>query len=154
MKKSTLPIAGLLVHLLTLPLVLLYPEEAPLKVVSLYASLLPVAALPWLLEFEVAEPIVAATCMSAVVRAHVQTEEVEVVGGFFDVWFYLALATSSKLAVWARVGAVIAAAGSVAVASALVTEGVENAELLVSAGEVLFFVGVLRVLVVSPAEEK
>lgn len=107
--------ASLLVYLVTLPFVVALELEdvaVPLLTTAhLYSSLAPVAALPKILfgpsaaaVRETIDPVVAASCMSTVVRAHVSG--VEAVHAFFDTVFFASVSlVPSKLNVVSRFGA-------------------------------------------------
>ena len=138
--------AFLALYLITLPAVAYLDfrerETRALKVVNLYASLVPVAALPKLLEIEVAEPFVAAACMSAVAEALLPDVE-EGADALFDLVFYVAVAWfGAKMPCWARLGGVLAASANLAVFVSLFgTPEVEGIELVEAAGGIVFFVG-------------
>lgn len=87
--------AFLSLYLLTLPIVAYLDftdEQAPaLAAVSLYASLVPVAALPKLLEADTLEPFVGAACMAAASKALVPAVD-EGAHALFDLAFFAAVA--------------------------------------------------------------
>ena len=166
---AVLRLGSVLVFLATLPFELIFSlreADSPplLTTVHLYASLAPVAALPALLpDAEALEPLVAASCMSTVVRAHIGTERVEAVHAFFDAFFFAGAALAGGgllcgggLPPWSRVGGTVAAAAAATVAvaalvpelDATTVEGWEPTTCVVLAtGEFVFFAGVaLRLL--------
>lgn len=111
---------------LLLPAAVLEYEEVELPLLSaahLYLSLIPISYVPKLLARPIVEPVVAAACMSAVVRAHVA--EAATAGALFDAVFFASTsALSTPLPAWGRAAGVVAAACDAATSLTLV-DGVE-----------------------------
>lgn len=147
---NRLTFASLLVYLTTLPVVAYLDsvdrEVRALSVVHLYASLAPAAALPKLLELEMAEPVVAAACMSAVVEALVPEASDAAAHSLFELLFLALLATrGTKLPLWARLGGALAALGEAMQAAALFgAPALEGVGFGVAVGEMAFYGGLLR----------
>ena len=138
--------AFLALYLVTLPTVAYLDsmdrETRALKIVNLYASLIPVNNLPKLLEIETVEPFAAAVCMSAAAKALFPDVD-EDAAALFEFVFYVVVAWfGTKMPLWSRLsGVLVAGANFVDASSLLGAPEVEGIEIVEAAGGIVFFIG-------------